>query len=212
MALVTTAVVTAVSSLLLAAVAIFGDSIRRKLYRPNLVLKLHSDIGSRINLTSRTGGQILMESRWFHIEVTNTARSFPFHDVKVNLIEICGPSQDGQFQSLWTGSVPTQWQHEPVSEKPFSSKTVGPACMADVCYIKENGDFGLNLVRTPNNVRECLEKRILFADRLKVKLVFQAVSHEGDSSPLAISINWNKVWHSADSEFRNEISTSTETI
>lgn len=206
--------VTAISTVALAALALFGDSIKRAIYSPKLELKLVSDAGELINVTRADTGDVLYQSRFFHAHVTNTARDFPFNFVSVSLLQVLVKRPGGQWRRTWQGRIPMQWQHETpvvvqpqqgvVVLRPYEEKTVGPTREIDLFNITEQGMFGINPVIRPNNLKLTYNKEE-HGGPLEIALDIQARGDQGDSEIMRVEVTWDWTWREGAAEIREHI-------
>ncbi len=99
-------IVSVLAALILAGLAVWGNSIRAKLVGPKLKLKLFDPEGERIDLTDGS------QARYYHLRVINERRSSQANNVRVVLTKVMRPAADGTIptESL-TGPVQLIWQH-----------------------------------------------------------------------------------------------------
>lgn len=171
---------TVVATLLLGAIAIWGDVIKAKLLGPKLKLSLFSPEGERINLTDGTN------ARYYHLRVTNSRRSARAHNVRVVVTKIVRPAADGSIpKETLSGPVQLTWQHgHSMPQYP----TLGPSLNCDLgCLLKDKGFF-LSLWFVPNNV----DPKVLGGQKMQVEAI--AVSDGTESSPVTVEITWDGTW------------------
>ena len=173
-------IVAVLATLLLAILAIWGNSIRARLVGPKLKLKLFNPEGERINLSNGS------QARYYHVRVTNERRSAQANNVRVVLTKVMRPAADGSIplDSL-SGPIQLTWQHgHSMPQYP----TIGPAINCDLgCLINGKG-FVLTTLFVPNN----LDNKILANQKIKIEVI--AIADETESNPLCIEIAWDGQW------------------
>lgn len=190
---ITASIITAVATVLLAAIAIFGDSIRRYFYRPKLKVVLEHPEGD-LTTISPSG----TPSRWYHLTVSNTQRQFPFHNVAVHLLELHAMHSSGDWTRVWRGNAALGWRYEEIG---FQPKTVGHSRDVDLCYVKKDVSvIKFRMPFFPNNLKNEVEQLSL---AFRIKLTLQAFGDEGDSEKIVIEISWDGVWLDGSNEMRN---------
>jgi len=184
-------IATVIATLLLGAIAIWGDSIKEKLLGPKLQLSLFDPEGDRINLRDGTN------ARYYHLRVTNTHRLAQAHNVRVVVTKIVGPSADGSIpDETLSGPVQLTWQHgHSMPQYP----TVGPSINCDLgCLLKDKG-FSLSLLFVPNNVNPQVPSN----QKMQIEAI--AVSDETESNPITVEIIWDGVWTEDAKEMRKHM-------
>jgi hypothetical protein len=132
------------ATLLLAVLAIWGNTIKAKLVGPKLTLKLFDPLGERIDLSDGS------EARYYHLRVTNTRRSAHANNVRVVLTKVMRSAADGSFPSeSLTGPIQLTWQHgHSMPQYP----TIGPAINSDLGFVVKSKGFMLSTHFVPNNL------------------------------------------------------------
>ncbi len=168
------------ATLLLGAIAIWGDLIKAKLLGPKLRLSLFDPEGERINLTDGTN------ARYYHLRVTNVRRSAHANNARVVVTKIARPAADGSIpEETLSGPIQLTWQHgHSIPQYP----TIGPATNCDLgCVLKDKG-FVLSLMFVPTNV----DHKVLANKKIRVEAI--AVSDQTESEPISIEIAWDGIW------------------
>lgn len=173
-------IATVAATLILAGLAIWGDSIRARLVGPRLTLLLFDPQGERINLSDGT------PSRWYHLRVTNERRSARAANVRVVLTKVSRPSADGHVRpTLLSGPIQLTWQHgHSLPQYP----TLGPALNADLGFVTKNGVFRLTTMFVPNN----LNVEVKPGERVIIEAL--AISDDAESVPICVEVAWDGVW------------------
>ncbi len=168
------------ATLLLAVLAIWGNSIRSKLVGPKLTLKLFDPLGERIDLSDGS------EARYYHLRVTNTRRTARANNVRVVLTKVMRSAADGSFPSeSLTGPIQLTWQHgHSMPQYP----TIGPAINCDLGFIVKGKRFMLCTLFVPNN----LNPQVLKDQKIRIEAL--AVSDETESKPVCVEIAWDGDW------------------
>src|SRR6266478_2771680 len=100
-------VASVIATLILGALAIWGESLRARWVGPRLTLELLDPLGERIGM-----GPDGTPSRWYHLRVTNQRRSAAAQNVRVVLVKVLRPSADGVFQPVpLSGQLQLGWQN-----------------------------------------------------------------------------------------------------
>jgi hypothetical protein len=172
-------VVGVIGTLLIAALAVWGEPIRARIVGPRLALRLNDPQGEKTNFGAD------MPCRWYHLRVVNSRRSAKASNVRVVLTKIARPGADGIFRPITlSGPVQFQWQNGKYRDQ-FPS--VGPAINADLGHVSATG-FALGLMFVPNNI----DPMVRAGERLRIELL--ATSDQVESKPLALEISWNGKW------------------
>ena len=180
----------AILTLFAVLVALFGDWLKAKMFKPSLNLRLTLSKGEAVNMRT-PNGSLDIPARYFHLLVTNQ-RGFPAAtDVAVFLTACDLVGGNGQYRRVWTGEVPLRWRHQELYPL---FRTVGPAIDCDlVCIMKGKGVSLLPIVY-PNNLP------IHWTDPFDM-IVSAVVRHrEGESIPYRIKITWDGKWHDGENE------------
>lgn len=168
-------------TLILGALAIWGEWLRARWVGTKLSLDLLDPQGQRIGL----GGPNGIPSRWYHLRVTNQRRSAPAKNVRVVLVNVSRPAADGQIRPTpLSGPVQLGWQNGAfVPQYP----TIGPPLNADLGMVT-GGEFRLTTLFVPNDLNVTLQA----GQRMVVEAL--AISDETESAPLCVEISWDGTW------------------
>jgi hypothetical protein len=168
------------ASLLLAAVAIWGDVWRARWIGPKLSLTLYNPEGEAISLVDKR------PARYYHARVANTRRSAKATNVRIVVTRVLRPAADGSIHdAVLSGPVQLRWQHGDFLPQ---FPTLGPAQNADLGAIVKGEGFTLHTMFVPNNVNV----RISANERAIVEV--RALSDQTESAPLVLEINWDGQW------------------
>lgn len=180
----------AVLTLMAVLVALFGDWLKARMFKPSLGLSLTLPKGEAVKM--RTPDSIIeTPARYYHLLVTNH-RGFPAaSDVAVYLTASDFMGANGQYRRVWTGEVPLRWRHQELYPL---FRTIGPAIDCDlVCIMKGNG-VSLMPIMYPNNLQ------VHWTDPFDMMLTVVVRHREGESKPYRIKIVWDGKWHDGESE------------
>jgi hypothetical protein len=211
--------IAAFGTLLLAAVAIWGEPLRRWLAKPKLTIKRPSELGS-ITPLNRKGGDEPVQARYFHCEVGNTARRFPFRDVRL-MLEQLDVMRSGEWAKVWDGRVPLRWRHEervmewqvngqhqvvPLSYEP---KQIGASWHADLFSVTSEKKFQIQPFIVPTRLNHALSNEI-DPNEVNVRMTIRAISVDGDSEPLRVIVKWDGQWVDGENEMGSHLRVTTE--
>jgi len=173
---------TALGTIAVAVLAIWGDFFRYKLAGPQLSLALHD---ARGDPTHRTNGTLAF---FFHLKVRNRRLWSPAKDVRVLLERIARRRPDGSFLAehlvypltlIWT----------PMEVGDFQ-RTVGGIETCDLGFLDQGSDrFRISALIVPNNVHASV--RANEAIRVQIAATGQNVT---SSKPLFLEIAWDGNW------------------
>jgi hypothetical protein len=200
--------VTGVATIGLAAVAIWGDTVKRIFYRPTLVVSLRDPAGDRIDSKDQNGN-VVAETRYFHANVENSSRAFPFSNVTVSLLRLLTKTPGGQWRSRWGGDIPLQWQHESSlrSANTFildtRGKTVGPSRIVDLFCVTKSRQLILNPLISPNNLATVFKDTS--SGPLFLALDIRACGDQGDSAIMRVEIEWDWTWTEGMAEIKDHL-------
>jgi hypothetical protein len=173
---------TALGTIAVAIIAIWGDLIRNILIAPILILKLRDKRG---NYTVTTQYKPLI---FYHLIVHNESRSFPAKQVRVILTEIKRKISGSEFEKEPIISpLHLSWSPREVSE-PYQNISEDRIC--DLGFLSQGENkFNLSVYWCPNNVRIYIGPEETMRIKLKI---------EGDNirfgSPLILEIYWDGKW------------------
>jgi hypothetical protein len=179
-------VFTAIGTVVVAVLAIWGDWFKDRLAGPKLELSLRDPRG---DLTQRNDGK---REIYYHLEVTNRRSWSLAQQVRVIVVGLAKRRPDGEFfpesmilpmQLTW--AFPTFHEMLP---------TISKNDICDLGFVTEGaGQFRLSVYIWPNNCRGFLNA----GEAMRVKIV--AMAHNGQSTPIVLEISWDGTW-SADRE------------
>jgi len=158
-----------VATLLLAALALWGEKIRQIWTKPRLSIDLDEP-----TLTSHTDGK---DGWYYHIRVKNSRKSTPARNVRVLLCAVFKKGPDGEWhERKFSGPVQALWRWPQYAPQ---YATVGPDEHSTFgCLREDSNSFQIQLYWTPLN----LNCAIIPND--PTKLQFKAVSDTAESSML----------------------------
>ena len=169
-----------VATLIIAALAIWGQRVRARWAGPKLTLRLLDPQGERIDLTDGTN------CRFYHLQVTNWRRSSHAQNVRVVLTKVSRPAADGSISpNALSGPIQLTWQH---GHSLPQYLTLGPPQNADLGNVTRTGVFKLSPIFFATNLNAVLQP----GERMEVETI--AVSDETESAPLCVSIAWDGTW------------------
>lgn len=180
------------ATLLLAAIAIWGERIRQRWVRPKLRLVLdeptltsHSDSGSK--------------AWYYHLRVVNDRRTSPATNVRVLFQQMLKKGADDTWQEQrFTGPVQVMWRWRDYTPQ-FT--TIGPdEYSAFACIVQGEKTLKLRLYWYPNNLLAFIPPREI------TRLKFKAVSDIAESDVLTIEIAWDGQWGQGSTEMAKHIS------
>ena len=189
----------AIAMFLTVVVALFGESIRARLFKPKLELTLEKPHGvvADVGIASEQDPQNFTvkvrkeAARFYHLRVSNVPRWPPATQVAVYLLRIEQPGPDGEFRSTWNGELPLLWQH---SEVMPAFRTIGPAVNCALCSVVKGEWVGLHPQVMPQPFQD------QYRAPANVRLLLQARSIERDSDLILIEISWDGEWEDGEVE------------
>lgn len=180
-------------------VALFGDWLKARLFKPELHLEIENSNGvsTPFNLIS-DGNSRTEDGRIYHVRVSNN-KSWPAAtQVQVNLLRIEELGPDREFQQKWVGQVPLRWSLQEI--KPLT-QTIGPSMLLDLCSVIKNKWIELHPLITPNNLTDLIKRR----EKVDMILTIQAQSAEADSAQSRIQISWDGQWEDGEVEMAKHL-------
>jgi hypothetical protein len=175
-----------VGTLLVVAMAIWGNLIRSWWSSPKLKICLHDPLGE---LVPTTNGPPV---RHYHLRVTNGRKWAPAHNVRVLLAKVFQPAADGSWvDRSFSGSLQLTWQF-PAFHVQFPSIGFDEVC--DLGCISKRGQFSLTPYVIPTNFNGFV------GANQSIRLEIVAVADNGQSKPILIEIAWNGNWSDEDIE------------
>ncbi len=190
----------ALGTFLAVIVALFGDWIKGRWFRPQLELELEAPRGvfQRSTVTAPDGTTRLANARYYHLRVRNKARWPIATQVQVYLLRVEEPRADGQFALTWVGELPLRWRNQEIYPL---ARSIGPAADADLVNVLEEKWISVDPLITPIDFP--LHRRR--GPVQNVLLSLQARSAESDSPLKQISISWNGKWTDGEVEMANNL-------
>ena len=169
-----------VGTLLVAAIAIWGNLARSWWSGPELRIRLLNILGELTKITNGT------PVRYYHLIVTNDRKWSPAQNVRVLLTKILQPAADGSWvDRSFSGPLQLTWQFPQFHVRfPF----IGPDDVSDLGYIPKGQKFSLSPYVVPNNFNGFVEGN----QSIRVEII--AVADNGQSRPILIEIAWNGNW------------------
>jgi hypothetical protein len=186
-------VFTAIGTVLVAVVAIWGDFLRYKLAGPQLELSLNDPRG---DLTPRTNQT---HAYFFHLKIRNRRLWSPAKDVRVLLERIARRRPDGSFfVEPLVYALPMTWTPSEMGEV---QRTVAETEMCDLGSLDENSDrFILSAFIRPSNFKGW----VLRNDAIHIRIVASG-QNATSSKPLSLEIAWDGVWPADDEEIQKHL-------
>ena len=183
---------TAVGTLAVAILAIWGDWIRDRVAGPKLELALRNDHG---DLNPRNDGT---REIYYHIAVNNRRRWSPASAVRLLVVGLARRRPDGSYlaEPLVT-PLQLTWAF-PTFHELFPTVAVSDTC--DFGAVDESsGRFRLSTYIFPNNFRGFIEG----GEAMRVTVVAEA--HNGRSEPLVLEVSWDGQWFPDLDEMRRHL-------
>jgi hypothetical protein len=176
------AVFTAIGTVAVAVLAIWGNYFRYKFAAPQLQLTLND---SRGDLTHRSNQR---QAYFFHLKVKNKRLWSPAIGVRVQLERIARRRPDGSFLvEPLVYPLPLIWT--PMELREFE-RTITDTETCDLGFLDQNADkFILSTLITPNKLQGFVGQ----SDAIRVHI--GASGRDGSSSkPLFLEIAWDGIW------------------
>jgi hypothetical protein len=172
---------TAVGTLAVAVVAIWGDWLRDRLAGPKLAVALR-DVRGDLNI--RNDG---IREIYHHLVVSNRRRWIPAEAVRVLVVGLAKRRPDGSFLAdPLVAPLQLTWAF-PTFHELFP--TIAESDICDFGAVDQSsGRFRLSTYITPNNFRGY----IAGGEAMRVTLV--ASAHNGRSEPLVVEVSWDGTW------------------
>jgi hypothetical protein len=182
------------ATLVLAAIALWGEQLKAKWFGPRLTLRLLDRDGERQMLPTGT------YARYYRLRVANSSR-MPASNVRVLLTRIARPDANGTFQwQVVSGGIQLEWQHG--HALPQQYLVLGPRPQnADLGSVLQQGTFSLTPLFQPPGLRLALGlggERSMIVESI-------AASDETESAPLRVSIAWDGQWSDDTAEMRRHL-------
>jgi len=172
---------TAIGTVAVAILAIWGDWFRARFAGPKLELALRDPRGE---LNMRNDGK---RETYYHIEVVNRRRWSPARQVRVMLTEVEKKIADGSFVRDPLIRLQLTWAYSAVSGEMLPTIVANQTC--DLGCLTENADhFRLTTYVRPNNFPG------LISAGQTMRATVIAVADNVQSSPLRLEISWDGKW------------------
>ena len=183
--------VTAVGTLLVAVLAIWGDWIRSQLTGPKLAISLHDPQGEPTGLTNGKS------SRHYHLKVSNKRRWTQAKNVRVVLTKVIKPAADGSFppESL-SGPLQLTWQFPQIHPQ---YSLIGPDDICDLGLIIEGDKF----ILTPYIVPVKFDGVLGSGQRMRIEVI--AIADNAESNVLCVDLAWDGKWSDDTSEMKKHL-------
>jgi len=176
------AVFTAIGTVAVAVLAIWGDKIRAWIAGPQLELSLRDPRG---DLTVRANGK---KTIYYHVSVTNRRAWSPARAVRVLVVGVAKRRPDGTyFPEPVIAPLQLTWAFPQFHEL---LPTIVTADTCDFgCLDEDAGRFTLSMYITPNNFRGYVAP----GEAMRVHVI--AAAHNVHSpKPLALEVSWDGKW------------------
>jgi hypothetical protein len=175
------AALTAIGTLAVAVVAIWGDWIRARLAGPQITLALRD---ARGDLTTRNDGR---KEIYFHISVKNHRLWSPAEAVRVLVVGVAKRRPDGSYLAEpLIAPLQLTWAFPSFHEL---FPTIADSDTCDFGALDEQTKvFRLTTYITPNNFRGT----VIGGEAIRATLV--ASAHNARSKPLVVEVSWDGVW------------------
>lgn len=175
------AVFTAIGTVAVAIMAIWGNWVRARLAGPQITLALRD---ARGDVNPRNDGT---REIYYHVVVRNRRRWSPAEAVRVLVVGLAKRRPDGSyFAEPLVVPLQLTWAF-PTFHELFP--TIADSDTCDFGAVDEHsGRFRLSTYITPNNFRGY----IAAGEAMRVTLV--ASAHNGNSEPLVLEVSWDGRW------------------
>lgn len=174
----------AAGTLLLAAVAMFGEKLRARFFPPLLGLKIWSKEGEKTQLIDQTG-KFLDDTRYYYVVVSNQRRWSPATQTQVFITRLEVPGPSGDLQVKWFGDIPVRWRNQ---ESVPLLRTIGPNTDCDFCRVERKGLLVLMPLVPANNFPAVWKGESNFV------VTLQARSDIADSQIFRVRVAWDGEW------------------
>jgi hypothetical protein len=185
----------AAATFLAVLIALYGDAIKSRMFRPELHLHVTNRRG--VAQPTQVEGQT-REARYYHFRVSNPMRWPAATGVQVFLLQIEEPDAAGVPHVLWSGELPFVWQHQHIYPL---ARNIGPAANCDFLQVIEAEWVHVLTAVTPLafpfDRRRAAFKGMIFT--------VQARSAESDGAIKRFRVSWNKRWAQAAEEMERNL-------
>jgi len=170
----------ALGTIALAVMALWGHTIRMKLYGPKLKIELKNIKGTQSQFPDG------VMSYYYHLRVKNENRISSAHNVRVVVKDLRRFDVNGNMKSESpSGPLQLVWQLQ--RYKP-QYQTIGAESICDLGFIRKGENFQLSTLYRPIS----FDNSLLSNQKMLVVLVAQ--SDEVESNELRLEISWNGKW------------------
>lgn len=180
-------IIAAIGTVLVAALAIWGDKVRSLVAGPKIRIQLREGRG---NLTTRANG---VRTVYYHISVTNGRTWSPARNLVVRLTNIETMAADGRFQpERLVHSLQFTWANPQFHE---ISPTVTSSDICDFGFIDEGSDgFVPSMYVMPNDF-----SGVVRTGESKRFTIVATADNYHSKTPLILEVAWDGTW-TADTE------------
>lgn len=195
---------TAIGTILVAILAIWGDWAKARIAGPRLTLVPHNLQGEATRLRRRgplaNGGHAPQEipAVYFHLRVVNRRRWAPAHKVKVLLVGILRRGQDGEFRRDPINV------HQQLTWAPAELSEIMPTITSDrildLGFLTQEG-FTVTTYVTPNNFRGTVRAN----EAIRIELQVEADDYHSDRR-YSYEIGWDGTWTADATQLAQHIS------
>jgi hypothetical protein len=192
--------VSAIGTLVIAGAAIWGERIRAAVLRPNLHLKLASNVGEITELARMEGGRVtaLLPARYFHLSVINRRRFPAAHEVQIFMTKLEIPGPDGQPRTIYSVPLPLTWQYQALYPNPLRTVGYTTVAQADLFFVQP-GMLQLTPVLVPNNLRNTFQPDAHFW----ITAIARGI--DGESNSVRLKVDWDGTWERGDAEMTHHL-------
>jgi len=180
-------------TLLIAALAIWGEQIRHRATGPKLSIRLHDPEGG---LTWFSDGA---KARYYHLKVENRRPHAPATRVKIMMREYYSFGPHGNFirdaahfPLQLTYIFPNLAGHDP-------RPTIGSSTLCDIGFVREGDDFRFTTYIIPHTFKSVIKPNE------RVKIVVRAEADNAMSEELSLEIAWSGTWKEDTQQMAKEL-------
>jgi hypothetical protein len=136
----------AVGTWLVALLAVFGEWIRSRLFRPKLLVE---PLGLTDQIVPQNNG---MDARYYHVRVRNFRRFPAAHEVEILITLLEQPNASGEPYAVFSQTLPLWWVRQEILPL---RQTIGPAAEATLFYVRQDGAFDFTPMSRPITFQNC---------------------------------------------------------
>ncbi|HEX4113780.1 MAG TPA: hypothetical protein VH020_14705 [Stellaceae bacterium] len=189
----------AVGTWVIAVIAIWGDAIRGRLFRPNLEISVLNTTGSDLIPVAYPDGT-RATGRFYHLKIANSRPSYSAGQVQVWILRVEREGPDGKAQTVLSEPVPLRWRHQQI--QPLRMNIAAVPGQADLLCVNERGELTLETLIEPNNFQR------LYTGHAHLWLTVQAQGDRFSSKPHRVEIAWDGEWDQGQVELANHLRVS----